>query len=144
MVEFLGRHQNRSHQGDRLSRLLELAPSRPPTPQPRTLARACRRLSDDEIAQLVAGYASDVRIDDLVAQFHVDQSTVQKYVRLHGLPRRQERLGTRQLETAKVLYRSGQSIQQVATTLGLSPTTVRRYLVKAGVTLRKRGRPKKN
>ncbi|MGH9089890.1 MAG: helix-turn-helix domain-containing protein [Acidimicrobiales bacterium] len=143
-MEFLGRHVNRSHQGERLRRLLELTPSRPPTPEPRTPARACRRLTDDEIAQLVAGYASGVRVDDLVAQFHVDQTTVQKYVRLHGLPRRQERLGTRQLDTATALYRSGTSIQHVATALGVSPTTVRRYLVTAGVTLRKRGRPKKS
>jgi hypothetical protein len=45
-----------------------------------------------------------VAVDDLAAQFGVDQSTVHKHARQHGLPRRSPRLGPNQTDEAVRLY----------------------------------------
>jgi hypothetical protein len=62
-------------------------------PEMRTTKRVCRRLSDFEVAELLAGDAAGVPIDQLTAKLKVNQTTVQKFARRNGLPRRSARLG---------------------------------------------------
>jgi hypothetical protein len=50
-------------------------------------------------------------------------------------------LGPRQLDDAIRLYLAGRSTEFIAEELGHGATTVRRALLRAGVTLRQRGRP---
>jgi DNA-directed RNA polymerase specialized sigma24 family protein len=118
-----------------------MVPSDQPAPGPRTKRRLCRRLTDVEVAALVAGYVAGLPIDELVEEFQVDQTTVQKYVRQNGVARRSERLGSRQREEAVSLYLAGRSTASIAGELRVGATTVRRALVGAGVVLRQRGRP---
>jgi hypothetical protein len=95
MVEMLGRYVNHSEQGERLREVLNIAPSGSFGPVLRPQKRVCRRLDAIKVAELVEGYAEGLAIDELVARFYIDQSTVQKHVREHGLPRRSPRLGPR-------------------------------------------------
>jgi len=75
-------------------------------------------LDEAEIAELAAGYAVGVPIAQLVEQFQIDQTTVQKYVRQRGLPRRSGRLGPHQLDDAVRHYQAGRSVEFVAHELG--------------------------
>jgi DNA-binding NarL/FixJ family response regulator len=139
-VEVLGRYSNQVDQGERIQAILKMAPQGAPHPNPRTEKRVCRRLDPEEVDQLVADYAAGVPISQLTETFNVDQRTVQKRVREAGLPRRSERLSQRQVEDAIRLYEAGRSTEFIARELDRGPTTVRRALLRAGVTLRTRGR----
>jgi hypothetical protein len=76
--------------------------------------RVMPHLDADQIAELVAGYAFGVRVTELVKQFHVDQTTVQKYVRRAGLPRRQSPLDAATTEEIIHLYEDSMSVESVA------------------------------
>lgn len=134
----LGRYLNHSEQGERLKEILEIAPSGVPAPILRTRKRVCKRLDAARVAELVEDYAEGLPIDKLVAKFQIDQSTVQKHVREHGLPRRSPRLGQRQVEEAAQLYQAGQSLAKLSKHFGVATDTVALALRRAGVTLRPR------
>jgi hypothetical protein len=141
-VDMLGRYSHLSEQGERLDELLEMVPEGSPEAFPQPPKRILHRLNSRQIEELVAGYAAGTKISDLADRFHVDHSTVQKYARGHGLPRRLIRLDANRVEHVIDLYSEGRSVESVAEYMEVAPTSVRRALVKAGVPIRKRGRPK--
>ena len=134
----MGRYLNHSDQGECIRTLLEMVPSGPKTAKTRTQRRVCRRLEPSMVEELIRGYADGVLVDELAAQFRVDQSTVQKHARRQGLPRRSPRLGPKQTEEAIGLYLSGQSLAKLSTHFGVATDTVALALRRAGVTLRAR------
>lgn len=138
MVEVLGRYSNHADQGERLRHLLQIVPEGPKRPKTPTIKRVCRRLSEEEIASLVQGYAEGIKVEDLANAFGIDQWTVQKHARLAGLDRRRPRLGPRQTEEAIRLYSQGSSLMVIGKQFGVSPETVRSALTRAGVELRPR------
>lgn len=144
MVELLGRYANLSYQGKRLRALLEMDLPEPAASSPRTPKRVCRQLTQAEVAELVASYAAGVPVDELVERFHVDQTTVQKYVRQQGLPRRIRRVAPSQVDEVIRMYGRGKSVESIAKRFNVGATTVRRVLVREGVTMRRRGRPPLN
>lgn len=91
-----------------------MAPDGPFRPQARTTKRVCRRLTEIEIAELLADYAAGVPIEQLTERFQIDQSTGQKHVRAHGLPRRSARLGAIEQKVVADLYREGCSVESIA------------------------------
>jgi DNA-directed RNA polymerase specialized sigma24 family protein len=137
-VEVVRRYLNRSDQGECLRALLEIVPSGPETPEIRTTKRVCRRLDPAKVKELVQGYADGVPVDALAERFNVDQSTVQKHARRHGLSRRSPRLGPNQTEEAIRLYLSGQSLAKLSQYFGVATDTVALALRRSGVTLRPR------
>ena len=104
----------------------------------RTPRRVCRRLDSYRVEDLIRGYANGVPVDELAAQFRVDQSTVQKHARRHDLPHRSPRLGPNQIKEAVTLYAEGQSLLKLAARFGVATDTVALALRRAGVTLRLR------
>jgi hypothetical protein len=112
----LGRYSNQSDQGLRLQALLDLVPTRSSGPDLRTAKRICKRLTEVEVEELVSNHAVGIPIDQLVERFQVHQTTVQKYVRLHWLPRRSAEIGSKQLESIR-LYRAGRSVESIAAEL---------------------------
>ena len=137
-MEVLGRYSHHADQGERLRHLLEIVPEDLQKPKARTAKRVCRKLTEEQIEVLVAGYAQGIRCDDLAASFGINEWTVQKYVRLAGLPRRAPRLGPRQIEEAAQLYSQGSSLLVLGKQFGVSPETVRSALKRAGVLVRVR------
>ena len=111
IVEVLGGYINHAYQGRRIQDLIEMIPSGSKTVRVRTPKRVCRQLDEIQVAKLVAGYASGVRIDDLVQKFQVDQRTVQKHVRQQGLPRRARRVRPAQIAEVIRLYTAGRSVE---------------------------------
>jgi phage-related baseplate assembly protein len=141
MVEVLGRYSKLSDQGQRLDSILKLYDEPTQAPRSRTPRRVCRRLNKDEIADLVKAYAEGELLDQLVARFRVDPTTIETHVRAAGIPKRRHWVGPRQLEQAVKLYEGGRSVKFIADQLGVGATTVKRALSKAGVQLRRRRRP---
>jgi len=107
-------------------------------PALRTPKRVCRRLEPAKVAALIQGYVDGVSVDELATSFQVDQSTVQRHVRRHALPRRSPRLGPRQSEEAARLYLAGQSLAKLSEHFGVATDTVALALRRIGVTLRPR------
>ena len=142
-VEVLGRYLNHSDQGERLRTLLKVVPSGYKTAKTRTPRRVCRRLEPAKVEELIQGYVGGVLVADLADQFCVDQSTVHKHARRHGLPRRSPRLGPGQIEAAARLYVAGQSLAKLSGHFGVAADAVTLALRRAGVTLRpRRGWPR--
>ena len=54
-----------------------------------------------------ACYAAGALVKDLVATFGVGQTTVQEYVRAHGLPRRSATVDQRQREITNLYWTEG-------------------------------------
>jgi hypothetical protein len=111
-----------------------------PESQPtlRTPEPTCRRLGPDQVTELIQGYIDGQPVDELASRFQVNQSTVQKHARRHGLPRRSPRLGPRQSEEAARLYLAGQSLAKLSEHFGVATDTVALALRKSGITLRPR------
>jgi DNA-directed RNA polymerase specialized sigma24 family protein len=137
-VEVMGRYLNHSDQGECLRNLLEMVPSGPKTTKTRTHRRVCRRLEPSKVEELIRGYSEGVPVDELAGRFRVDQSTVQKHARRHGLPRRSPRLRPNQTEEAARLYLDGQSLAKLSEHFGVATDTVSLALRRAGVNLRPR------
>lgn len=101
-----------------------------------------RRLGPDEVTELVAAYRQGVPVAELAASFRVNRTTVLGHVRRHGVPRRNRRaLLQVDVDRAVKLYAEGRSAEWLAEELRVAPTTVRRALKDAGVSLGPRGRP---
>jgi transposase-like protein len=123
-----------------LESLLRLCDQPAVEPVPRTPRRDCRRLTAEEVSELVKAYALGELVAHIATRFAVDQVTVHKYVRAAGLPKRCHWIGPRQLEHAVELYQCGKSTSSIAAELGVGATTVRRALQSAGIGIRRRGR----
>lgn len=67
---------NLCDEGERLRELLEMAPSGPFKPIPRTTRQTQRRLRRSEINELVTGYQSGATVYELAEQFGVHRNTV--------------------------------------------------------------------
>ena len=71
--------------------------------------------------------------------FHVDRSTVLKYVRHRDALYRAVRMNPEQEVQAVRLYATGRTTESIAHELGVSGSTICKNLVKVGVTIRGRG-----
>ena len=102
------------------------------------------RLGPDEVVELVAVYRQGIPVEDLAVSFRINRTTVLGHVRRHGVPKRDRRaLRGDDVERAVELYAEGGSAEWVAEELQVAPSTVRRALKDAGVTLRPKGRPRR-
>ena len=116
------------------------APSHPSDPIIASLP-VQRRLAPVEVGALVDAYRQGVPVEELAASFRINRTTVLGHVRRHGVPKRDRRaLRQDDVERAVKLYPEGRSADWVAAELWVVPSTVRRALKDAGVTLRPRGR----
>jgi transposase len=140
----LGRYSHLCDQAERLTALLKMVPEGSLDPFPHPPRRVAHRIDPSEIEEMVAGYAAGMCVTELVKRYQVDQSTVQKYVRQAGLPRRLLRLDSTGSQRIVDLYVAGTSAEAIGKQLNVSPTSVRRALARSGVPLRKRGRPHKD
>ena len=102
------------------------------------------RLGPDEVVELVAVYRQGIPVEDLAVSFRINRTTVLGHIRRHGVPKRDRRaLRGDDVERAVELYAEGGSAEWVAEELQVAPSTVRRTLKDAGVTLRPKGRPRR-
>ena len=143
-VEVIGRYSNPPSTPVDLHRLLTTIPpdkdlevvDRPPRQHQ-------RRLRPEELLSLTADYVEGVEVIELAKRYGITRQTVLVYMRRLGVPRRHPRLGPDTANQAADLYLVGNSLAVVGNILGVDPGTVRRALLKDGVSIRDpQGRPR--
>jgi hypothetical protein len=100
------------------------------------LAQSQKRLTDDEISQLVLGYRDGSTILELATRLDCDRKTVIRYLKLNCVEVRHRKMSAAQIAEAGRLYESGLSLNKIGKTVGANPKTVRARLVERGVELR--------
>jgi DNA-binding NarL/FixJ family response regulator len=136
--------QFREHTAD-LKRLMDLRqtwldnPGGPGRVESHEIRQEQRRLTPDEVDELVRAYRDGATLKALTNRFGVCRTTVSAHLERRGVPRRQSvGLSPEQVMEAARLYESGLSFAAVGQQLGFAGNTVRTYLMDAGVTIRPR------
>jgi len=100
-----------------------------------------RRLAPEEIEELVANYLAGATAVALAGKHSVHRTTVLALLERHRVSRRGRVLTPHHIERAVSSYASGRSCASIGKELQVNPETVRQTLLKAGVAMRKPGRP---
>jgi transposase-like protein len=138
------RYSNPVYQGRRLRRMVEIADKSAKTQvreavlllQPQ---RVDRRLSAEEIAELVQAYRDGVSTPQLERRYELGHASVIRILHRHGVTMRNQGLADRDVPMTAELYRRGATLAHLGERFGVSPNAVRRALVAAGVVMRPRG-----
>lgn len=114
----------------------------PQAPPPSQLPSLLRRLNDEECLEIVEGYEAGASQLQLAVRFGVHRTTIMRLLEREEVRARRKvrKLTAVQVDEIAQLYRSGLTLAKIAAEFSVGPSTVRRELVKAGVTLRHRGR----
>jgi transposase-like protein len=123
-----------------VKRLLELAatwPDRLPDAAPhRSEYRTARRLSPAEVDELVGAYQEGAAVHELAARFSVHRATISRHLEQQGVETRPPTLTATDVAQAADLYRMGWSLATIGERYGTTSSTVRRYLLAAGLKMR--------
>ena len=101
-----------------------------------------RRLPPEEVEELVADYLAGATALALAGKHSIHRTTVLALLERHQVSRRGRVLTPDHIERAVSLYASGRSCASIGKELHVNPETVRQPLLKAGVALRRPGRPR--
>ena len=104
--------------------------------------RVQRRLPPEEIEELVAAYVAGATAIASAGKHSIHRTTVLALLERHQVARRGRVLTPDHIERAVSLYASGLSCASIGKELQVNPETVRQALLKAGVAMRKPGRPR--
>lgn len=107
--------------------------------------RRLRRLSVDEVRELVKARNQGAEINQLAERFDINRDTVMRQLQNEGVPKQRwqgRTLTPERLEAAGQLYASGLSAIKVAEQFGVDRRYLRRVLPDAGFPLRPPGRRK--
>lgn len=96
-----------------------------------------RRLTYDQVAQLVAEYQAGADMRELAVRWQVHGTTVAGHLRRAGVELRRQGLSEEQLTEAVRLYGEGWSLQRLAERYVCDAETVRTYLGRAGMRMRR-------
>lgn len=112
-------------------------------PVPRSLDRALQRqvrLSDKQVAELIAQHETGHSVRQLGAEFGINRETVLEHLKRAGVPRRpnKRKLSDAQVAEAAELYRAALSLVKVAAHFKVDAATVRNEFTRAGVPVRPR------
>ncbi len=118
----------------------------PPLPE-RPTTQPQRRLSAEEVRDLVAAREAGAQIKDLGKQFKIDRATVNNHLRRAGVePRRWagKTLSDERLREAGQLYESGLSLRVVAEWVGVDKRYLSGALRGAGFVIRGAGQQRRS
>ncbi|WP_460959054.1 hypothetical protein [Parasphingorhabdus pacifica] len=138
-MEVGGTYSNTKDQVSALETLRTKLPDLPEPPQPtpkRTKPGRTRRLTDDQVQQLIEGYKSGATVYELGDQFGIERRTVSAILHRHGVPMRRRGLPEEQIDDAIRLYNQGWSLARIAARMDVAAGTVRQRLHERGVTMR--------
>jgi len=100
-----------------------------------------RRLPPEEIEELVASYLAGATALALADKHSIHRTTVLALLERHRVSRRGRVLTRDHAERAVSLYASGNSCASIGKEIKVNPETIRQALLKAGVIMRRPGRP---
>jgi DNA-directed RNA polymerase specialized sigma24 family protein len=95
-----------------------------------------RRLSPEQVAQLIADYQAGASMEELAAQWQLHRTTVAAQLRRAGVELRRQGLPAERMDEAVRLYGEGWSCQRLAERYNCDDETVRQVLKRAGVSIR--------
>ncbi|WP_345613799.1 helix-turn-helix domain-containing protein [Streptomyces sanyensis] len=102
-----------------------------------TQVKENRKLSPDEVAELVVTYQQGATTTALSQRFGVHRQTVDQHLVRAGVTKRSQlKMTPERLARAKELYEQGWSARQIAAQLGVCASTVSKKLKRAGVKMR--------
>ena len=101
--------------------------------------RVQRRLPPEEVEELVAAYLAGATSLSLAGKHSIHRTTVLALLERHRVSRRV--LTPDHIERAVASYPLGRSCASIAKELQVNPETIRQTLLKAGVAMRRPGRP---
>jgi hypothetical protein len=101
-----------------------------------------RRLPPEEIEDLVAAYLAGATALALAGKHSIHRTTVLALLERHEVARRGRVLTPAHIERTVSSYASGRSCASIGKELRVNPETVRQALLKAGVAMRRPGRPR--
>jgi transposase-like protein len=101
-----------------------------------------RRLPPEEIEELVASYLAGATALALASKHSIHRTTVLALLERHRVSRRGRVLTSEHVERAVSLYASGRSCASIGKELQVNPETIRQALLKAGLAMRRPGRPR--
>ena len=116
-------------------------------PTPEVPWRRLKRLSEGEIDELVVARLASVEILELAERFGVSRSTVDRYLRNRGVPKRRwagRTLSVEQVRAAGELYANGVRLELVAEQFGVTRVYLHRVLPEAGFVVRRGGQQKQS
>lgn len=110
-----------------------------PTPvgeHARPLRQRHKRLTEAEVARLVARYTEGATVYELAGEFGIERRTVAVRLKAAGVVMRQRPASAEQIAEMVRLYESGLSLAKVGDRIGFSSKTVLTYLRTEGVRMR--------
>ena len=103
--------------------------------------QAQRRLGEPDVDKLVEAYSGGATVLQLATRYQIQRTTVLALLEKKGVPRRGRVWSYDLNKQATRLYTEGISCGSIGRDLRVTPETVRQHLMKAGVALRRSGRP---
>jgi len=100
------------------------------------------RLPAEEVEELVAAYLAGATALALAGKHSIHRTTVLALLERHQVARRGRVLTPDHIEQAVSSYASGRSCASIGKELRVNPETIRQALLKAGIAMRKPGRPR--
>jgi transposase-like protein len=93
--------------------------------------------SPEETIQMVVDYTvNHLTVYELAAKHGCHRTTISRHLNQNGVNVTRCKMDTRQIKEAVMLYESGLSLKAVGKLLGITKTTIRQALIRAGITLR--------
>lgn len=99
-----------------------------------------RRLTDDQVDDLVSRYQGGCTIPELVAEFQIHRTTVSRLLHKRGVETRvlHRRMTDDDVQWAATLYAGGESLATIGKRFGVHDSTVLREFRKADISTRPR------
>lgn len=137
----MGLRGGSSKQTSLLKRLAEelsaLLHRRPRRAKPVTPRQTQRRLTPQQVEQLVAEYRASADMKELAARWSLHRTTVAGHLRKVGVELRRQGVPADRLHEAIRLYNGGWSLRRLAERYDCDDETVRQALKRAGLQLRR-------
>lgn len=141
MAELIGRYSNNYAHLLPVTKLVRLLTvEKRPTDRDRSpvvpVHKLTQRLTADEHDELVTAYEAGATPAELARRYEISHAAVPRLLKQLGVTMRKRGLSDDELAEAIRLYESGLSLARIGAKLAKDPTTVRNYLIRAGVRTR--------
>ena len=134
-VDLIGRYSNRASWIERVPSVPKVATSNRTTTV-RTRGAAARRLSSQQVTDLVKAYQDGQTVYVLADRFGIHRTTVSAHLHREGVCLRRQGLAPDDIAHAERLYVEGWSLARIGGRFNVDAHTVRRVLKAGGVRMR--------
>lgn len=136
-MDYLGHYQNRTVVPCQLlsppsGRSIQSTKTQPDQAQ-RTPSARHRRLTPEQIAELIARYEAGSTVYELGDAFKINRKTVSIILKREGITTRHRKLTDQDIEQAIALYNEGHSLESVATQLNVTAGAIHHAFKQRGI-----------